>query len=160
MRSLLCIRLAQKPKEWLGDASCSGSCSPTRACRARCLCLPARASILLKIRCFRGNFLLPALHAHILHMQAIWHSPAPHADKGTGGSRAGRALEASTNLPRGATEATAHSSLPSHAGEVCSLGISSWLKAECPGALLGLELFIMAQKPRLISGGEVPTRRC
>lgn len=50
---------------------------------------PARASFLLKIRRFRGKFLLPALRAHILHMQASRHTSAPQADKGTGWERAG-----------------------------------------------------------------------
>lgn len=63
--------------------------------------------------------------------------------KAQGGSRAGRALEAGTNLPHGATEPRSHSSFPSNREEVCSLVISSWLKAECPGALLGLELLAM-----------------
>lgn len=127
---------------------------PSRACRARCSCLLARASFLLKIRCFRGNFLLPALHAHILHMQAIWHIPAPQADKGTGREpgweSAGTRHKPS---PWGCkAQVPAYSSLSSSRGEVCSPVISSWSKADCPGALLGSELLAMTHSPRMILG--------
>lgn len=56
----------------------------------------------------------------MLHMQAIWHIPAAHADKGTGGSRAGRAQQ---NLPVG----------------MQSLGASPPLTAQLQGHLFGVE---------------------
>lgn len=142
---------SKSQKQGFWDGSCPGSARPIRACRARCLCLLACASFLWKIRCFRGNFLLPALRAHIVHMQAIWHSPAPHAEKGTGRSWAGRALEPSTNLPVG-LQTPGPSPLLTFQQHREGL----WLKSECPGALLGSGLLAMTHKPRMISGEKLP----
>lgn len=115
-RSWVCSRALMRP------GSFRVAVSPSRAwgehaSRACCLCSPARASFLFKIRPFRGKFLLPALHAHILHMQAIRHTSALHADKGVrvpAGKGSVRRLRGSPRATVGLQNSSPDSSTPAH----------------------------------------------